>query len=680
MEHSISLDHIALGTCYYPEHWPESYWQKDLERMSEYGIRCIRIAEFAWTVFEPEEGKFTFDLFDRFMEAAHKSGMKIIFCTPSATPPAWLTEKYPEVLNARKDGTLYRHGMRRHYNYNSPMYRKLCSNIVEKLAEHYCGDEAVVGWQIDNEINCEIDEFYSESDHLAFRKFLQDKYGSLEELNKAWGTIFWNQIYTDWGQVYLARTAPHGGVNPHMELDEKRFFSESAISFCKMQSDIIRRFAPKNQFITTNGMFGNLDSHKMTRTALDFFMYDSYPNFAFALDSPDDGVNDRKWSMHLAKVRSISPHFGIMEQQSGPGGNSSSTVIQPSPKPGQMKLWTFQSIANGADYVSYFRWRTCTFGSEIYWHGLLNYDSLTNRRMDELKTISSDVSKISSLAGAKYKADAAILRDYDNVWDSELDTWHGALARPSEKGLFCGMQHSHTPYNYIYLDESVSAEQLSSYRLLIYPHPAILTQETAELLESYVRNGGTLIFGARTGYKDKHGICRMTPVPGFASELCGIRVKDFTFLRPEEHVCSSWNGRQIDMPVFNEVLEVTGSDVEVAARYENSYYAGEAAVTKRTVGSGSVFYFAAGFNEQNTQAILDVLGMLNPNRELLVLPECCELAVREKDGCRYYFVLNYLPGKQIIGLKRPMQEMLSGTELSGQAVLPAYGVFVLKQP
>ena len=152
---SYAWSSFCLGTCYYPEHWDRALWEDDMKRMLDAGIGTIRIAEFAWSKVEPEEGIFTYAFFDEFLEVARRFGMKVIFGTPSATPPAWLTEKYPEVLNARIDGVLYRHGMRRHYNYNSPKYRELTSRIVEKLGEHYAKHPAIIGWQIDNELNCE---------------------------------------------------------------------------------------------------------------------------------------------------------------------------------------------------------------------------------------------------------------------------------------------------------------------------------------------------------------------------------------------------------------------------------------------------------------------------------------------------------------------------------------------
>lgn len=198
MSQSLHMKGIELGTCYYPEHWDEGMWKTDLERMNESGIKTIRIAEFAWSKFEPTEGIFDFQFFDKFLELVRNTSIKVIFCTPTATPPAWLTEKYPEALNATIDDVLFRHGARRHYNYNSKIYQQLSGRIVEEIAKHYAKHPSIIGWQIDNELNCELDVFYSESDTIAFREFLKQKYGALELLNKAWGATFWNQTYTAW--------------------------------------------------------------------------------------------------------------------------------------------------------------------------------------------------------------------------------------------------------------------------------------------------------------------------------------------------------------------------------------------------------------------------------------------------------------------------------------------------
>ncbi len=284
MEHSIQLDHITLGVCYYPEHWPETLWEDDLIRMKEHGIEVIRIAEFAWNLFEPTQGNFTFAFFDRFMEAVRRQEMKVIFCTPTATPPAWLTEAYPEVLNVDLEGHPVYHGMRRHYNYNSPVYRRFTETIVEKLAEHYGSHPNIIGWQIDNELNCECDVFYSEADHRAFREYLKNKYQMLDNLNESLGMTFWNQTYTDWNQVYLPRKNYHNSPNPHLALEEKKVLSQSAVSYCKLQSDILRRYLKNGQFITTNGHFGHLDYQELMDQPAGKYLHNVFQTLIFEID------------------------------------------------------------------------------------------------------------------------------------------------------------------------------------------------------------------------------------------------------------------------------------------------------------------------------------------------------------------------------------------------------------
>lgn len=332
--------------------------------------------------------------------------MQVIFGTPTATPPAWLTEKYPEVLNASKDGVLYRHGGRKHYNYNAPIYRERSARIVEKAAAHYGGHPAIVGWQIDNELNCETCEFYSEADSAAFRVYLRDTYQTLDKLNEAWGTVFWNQTYTDWEQIHVPRPTLNLGINPHQHLDYIRFISHSTLAFCKMQADIIRKYKKSGDFITTNGMFDNVDNHLMEKECLDVYTYDSYPSFAFGLDRDPahaDDLNDRKWTMHLNEVRSICPHFGIMEQQSGANGWTT-RMEGPAPRPGQLALWAMQSVAHGADFISFFRWRTCTVGTEIYWHGILDYDNRDNRKLTEVKDFYQKFRTLDPVCGAEHAA------------------------------------------------------------------------------------------------------------------------------------------------------------------------------------------------------------------------------------------------------------------------------------
>lgn len=665
---------ITLGTCYYPEHWDKKMWAEDLDRMLAVGIRVIRIAEFAWNKFEPREGEYHFDFFDEFLALADEKGMSVIFCTPTATPPAWLSAKYPEILNSDKEGNLIQHGSRRHYNYNSPVYRDFVVKLVEQLGAHYGRCPAIIGWQLDNELNCETDQFYSESDAKAFRKFLQDKYGKLDVLNDAWGTVFWNQTYTDWEEVDVPRRTNNDAVNPHRVLDYIRFVSDSTCSFAKLQADILKKYIKKEDFITTNGIFNRVDYQRMLRESLSFITYDSYPDFAYGLDTFDakDSFRDRWWSKNLTEVRAISSVFGIMEQQSGANGWNN-RLEAPAPKPGQLTLWTMQSIAHGADFISYFRWRTSIMGTEIYWHGILDYSGRENRRLREVASVHKKLEKLQQIAGAEYAAKVGILKDYDNKWDMDYDNWHKRVESFSQDSLFLAFQQLHTPFNYIYFNESLNREELKKYDVLFYPHATILTRERAALLEEYVAQGGKLVMGCRTGYKDLTGKCVMERLPGLAANVTGTDIPEYTFVSPEDgHVYADWNGEKIEAAIFNDLLEPAGEQAEVLATYTDSYYAGTPALIRNHFGKGEAYYFGGAFAVNTVKKFAEELGVAELYRDYIELPESCELAVREKDGRRFLFVLNYKPCQAQILLKQSAVDLFTGDTVNGNVILATY--------
>lgn len=669
---------MTAGVCYYPEHWPKELWPEDLERIKAAGLSVIRIAEFAWGLFEPEEGVFRFDLFDEFLELCRKKGIQVILGTPTATPPAWLTQKYPEVLNCTRERIAYGHGGRRHYNYNAPVYQHLCARIVEKLARHYGPHPAVVGWQVDNELNCERDEFYSQADDAAFRAFLQDKYGTLERLNETWGTVFWSQTYTDWAQLACPGPVPNDGYNPSMLLDYYRFISDSARRFCRMQADIIRQYKKPGDFITTNGLFPHLDNHRMTEESLDVYTYDSYPSMAFELGkSPrtSTDLNDRKWSRNLIETRSICPHFGIMEQQSG-AGSWVNRMEGPAPRPGQLTLWAMQSVAQGADFVSFFRWRTCTFGTEMYWHGILDYDNRDNRKLAEVADFCQKLRSLSPVCGADNVGAFALIKDYDNEWDMDADAWHRRVGSVSEKEIFAASELNHTPYNIVYLREGTGLAELTPYPVVFYPHPVLMDETRAALLEQYVEQGGTLILGCRSGYKDLTGKCVMLPQPGLLQKLTGTDVRDFTFTSPnEDNTYALWDGVRLDTPVFNDVLTPL-EGARVLAAYGNSYYAGQAALTERRYGKGRVLHLGSTFTRDTVKRLLDYTGILEPFQPWIEAPEGVEVVLREKEGRKFLFVLNFQPVRQTITLMQKAALLYTGQTVRGDVELLPYGTAV----
>ena len=305
--------------------------------------------------------------------------------------------------------------------------------------------------------------------------------------------------------------------------------------------------------------------------------------------------------------------------------------------------------------------------------------------MSEAATIGRELEQVgASLVGSTYQATVAILKDYDNEWDGELDKWVGPHERQSTLAWFKALQHNHIPVDALYLQPETSLNDLSRYRCLVYAHPAIMTDATAALLQAYVQQGGTLIFGCRTGYKDARGHCYMRPMPGPVADLCGITVEDFTLLNAHQQAPSiNWTGQDVDTlraDGFNDILHVETDSVEVVATYNEDaeYYAGKPVLTKRSFGRGVVYYYGAVFNDLTVRAMIRQLEMVSPLAEQLTLPQNVELAIREhQEGNRIVFLLNYANTPQLIQVHQLATNLFTGELLQGELTLAAYDVLLL---
>ena len=449
------------------------------------------------------------------------------------------------------------------------------------------------------------------------------------------------------------------------------------------QAQIIRRLAP-NHWITTNGLFGHLDSHELAEQALDFVSFDSYPAFSNIFpDAVSKPFLDRMSGWGLSHTRAISPNFCVMEQQSGPGGWAN-RIQQPAPKPGQLRLWTYQSVAHGADLLLYFRWRTAVFGTEIYWHGINDHHNQENRRCLETAQVAAELERIGPvIAGTKNAARAAIAQNYDNEWDGELDTWHGPHQYQSDRAWMKAFGRSHIPVDLLYLRSTTTLEDLRAYDLLVVSHLSVCTEAAASLLTEYVRLGGTAVFGCRSGYKDERGHCRMTRIPGPLTQVCGATVDDYTMIGPLEEAAGlvgdiAKPGQSLTAPRFVEIL-TPSTTAEVLATYETGYYSGRPALVRNSLGAGSSYYFGSVFTEDSATAVLECIGLQSPVRDWIALPEEVDVVIRgrERSTEQFVFLLNYAAQPQAINLLRPALELISGDQLSGALEIPPFGVLVL---
>ncbi|MCE5258830.1 MAG: beta-galactosidase, partial [Chloroflexi bacterium] len=403
---------MYYGADYYPEHWPQERWETDARLMEEAGINLVRMGEFAWSLYEPQEGIYHWEWLEQAIATLAAHGIHTVLGTPTATPPAWMCQAYPEIMVCERNGRRVTFGERRQYCPTNAVYRQLSRRIASAMAERFGSNPHVVAWQIDNEFAGHHPRCYCPDCQRAFQNWLRAKYGTLEELNGAWGAHFWSHDYTNWAQIPLPVDS-NGVSNPCLELDFYRFASDQWVGFQHNQVEALRKIVPAHQRITHNFMgynFQEINYFDLARE-LDFVAWDNYPIFQ-ASDPAHIALN------HAAMRGLKNQPFWVMEEQSGPSGWQ---VMSRQPRPGQIRLWAYQAIAHGADAIVYFRWRTCQFNTEEYWHGILEHHGQPRRRYYEVQRMGQEIARIGDrLSGAMPPKAAAMILSYGDIYALRL--------------------------------------------------------------------------------------------------------------------------------------------------------------------------------------------------------------------------------------------------------------------
>ncbi len=607
-----------FGADYYPEQWSASFWEQDAQRMQEAGVNVVRMGEFGWSVMEPAQGNYDFAVFDQAIAVLGRHGIKTILGTPTATPPKWLTHGYPEVLYVFPDGRKSNDQTRRHYCYNSALYRRFSRQIVEAMARHYQDNPNVIGWQIDNEFNNENPECFSDSCRVAFRAWLQKKYGELDSLNARWGNRFWSQWYTSWDQIDLPFPAT-SLQNPALMLDFKRFISDSVLSYMSEQIEIIRKYRPLD-FITTNGAFRNIDYYTFSKP-LDIFAQDNYPSFS---DAPQYPVGSS-----LTMVRGFNGRMMVMEELTGPAGQM---YLLRSPRPGEMSLWTFQTIAHGADGVLHFRWRTAQRGVEEYWSGVLDQDNIPGARYEEFKREGQQIRAIGpEILGSKVVSQIAVLNDYEAAWSYEYQyLTHDVSTSAAYTNLF--QAASEMKYNIDFIGPDAS---FAKYKVIV------IDPVMAQRIRGFVEGGGIFILAAHSALMDRDNAQIAEPRPALLSGLFGIQVESTQMYKPSEPGNAIVaNGTAIPANVIAEVLKNIGANV--LGTWNQDVLRGAPAFTERKVGKGKAIYFGSLFNLESARFLLQRAATEVGMRPLLTgIPKEVELTCRTKGQTDYFFILNH---------------------------------------
>lgn len=666
------LREFLYGSPYYPEHWDEETRAKDPTLFRAAGWNVVRMGEFAWDVLEPSEGVFDFALFDETIARMGAEGIRTIFCTPTATPPRWLTAKHPEVLRMDADGRRQEHGSRQHAGHFSPVFRDYSRKITRALAEHYRDNPHVIGWQTDNELHCHFREDYSPAAEAAWVRWLRARFGGdIAALNRAWGTAFWANTYTRFEDVVLPRLERPTHPNPAHWLDYQRFLSDGVTAFQRDQIEILRAAQPR-WFVTHNGVFPSIDYRGEFARDLDFLGYDSYPFF-----EKDPSLRPAAHAFNLDHTRAFSGNFLMLEHQSGAGGQGS--YYHDKPEPGEMRRLAWASIARGADGLLFFRERSCRFGAEEYWEGILDHDNVPRRRYREAAQLGAELARVGhELLGSHVRVDAGIA-------GADFAAQHGH--EPITHGLPSPKNMAEAVHGVFYRAGYATgivhpADDLTGLRLYIIPHFAVLDPAWVPALEKFVSEGGTLVIGARTGSKDLRGNVVPDTLPGALRKLAGATVEEYGRQnRPDLRPLSMRiEGNDVPTTLWYEEL-APDEGTEVVARWTTRHLAGSPAITRRALGRGQVFYVGTYLTREFTEALLPLLERSSALPAPLSTVAGVEVVERiHPDGRRLRLIINQTGSPaRIQAPEGPARELLQERALApGETIeLETNGVAVV---
>ena len=662
---------LLHGGDYNPDQWLKypDILEKDAELMRQAHVNCVSLAIFAWAQLEPEEGVYTFGWLDEVIDRLWRRGIRVILATPSGARPAWMAQKYPEVLRVTDRYEQRRFGERHNHCASSPVYRRKVAELDARLAERYAKHPAVILWHLSNELSGDC---HCPRCQAAFRQWLKEKYGTLDNLNDCWWTGFWAQRYTDWEQI--EGPSPLGQTsNLGMQLDWRRFSTAQCRRFVELERDTVKAYAPELP-VTVNLMeaFWDYDYFDLSE-AVDVVSWDAYPEWR---GTAEDLPIACYFAMNHDMMRSFKDRpFLLME--------STPSLVNWKPvnklkRPGMHLLSSLQAVAHGSDSVCYFQWRKGRGGVEMFHGAVVDHDGRSDTRTfrqvtevgEALERLQEHIFDVPT-APAK----ACILFDWDNRW--ALD-----YVQAAQKGNMQYWQTVQAHYRALWergirvdFRDMRSCTDLSGYELVIAPLLFMTKNGIEEKLRAFVERGGTLVTTCFSGVVDEHDLAHLGDTPHGLTEVLGLRAADLDSLWPgETNAMVLEDGTVWPVKELCQLIEPEGC--ETVARYQSDFYAGLPCLTRNRYGRGSAWYIAA---KPEQEGLDDFYGRLLKELPLpAALPDALPFGViaTERSGC--VFLQNYSGAEAKLTLSGRYTDLLTGAAVTGETVLPANGVMVLK--
>ncbi|WP_298457452.1 beta-galactosidase [uncultured Cellulomonas sp.] len=660
---------LAYGGDYNPEQWPVATQIEDVELMQQAGVNLVSVGIFSWAMLEPREGEHDFGWLDAVLDRLHAGGIRVALATATASPPPWLTRHHPEILPELADGTVLGQGGRQAYAVSSPVFRDYALRMTRVMAERYGQHPAVALWHVDNELGCHVPHDYSENAAVAFRRWLEARYGTVEALDAAWGTAFWSQRYDSFDEVLPPRAAPTY-ANPTQQLDFARFSSDELLTHYRALRDVLREVTPHIP-TTTNLMLS-------TGTKwMDYFSWagdlDVVANDHYLRARDPEGHVELSFSADLTRGVAGGAPWILMEH------STSAVNWQPRNRtkaPGEMLRNSLAHVARGADAVMFFQWRQSAAGAEKYHSAMLPHAGTDTDVWRNTVALGDALRRLDPVKGSRVRADVALVFDYPAWWGAELDSHPTQDLRYADAVMAWYRQLWHRG---VTVDVVPAGADLTGYRLVVVPTLYSVTDDAAERVAAAARSGASVLVTYFSGIVDEHDHVRLGGYPGAFRDLLGVRTEEFWPLDAGERLALD-DGTTGGL--WSEKTHLTGA--EAVRTYAGGALDGLPAVTRHGVGSGAAWYVGTRLDDDAASRLTDALlteAGVAPTVD--ALPAGVEVVRRHAAGpvddaaAAFLFVLNHTA--QDVTVPVTGVDLLTGGRAEGEVRVPAHGVAVVQE-
>jgi beta-galactosidase len=665
------LPGMVYGGDYNPEQWPREVWQEDMRLMREAGVSLVSLGIFSWSWLETADGEYDFSWLDDIMALLADNGIAVNLATPSAAPPPWLAEKFPDSLPVDNRGVRVGVGGRGHFCPSSDAYRERSRRMAGLLAERYHEHPALAMWHIGNEYHGTC---YCDQCDARFRLWLQSRYVTLDELNRRWGTAVWSQRYGDWTEVHVPRLS-RGWMNPARQLDFARFTSDVLLELFTAERDLIRAATPSIPVTTNFFAFHRGVDARRWAGEVDVVAFDMYPDPA----KPDSMV-DAAFQFDLMRSLRGGRPWMLMEQATGAVSQWQTNTTK---RPGRMRLGSLQAVAHGSDSVMFFQWRAARRGQEKFHSAMVPHGGTATRTWEEVRSLGHELPQLADVAAAQTTPDVGIVWDWPNWWAVE------GVAHPVNTFDYRDtvMRHYRPLWNqHIAADVIDLDANLSRYKLVVVPNQYMMTAAQSAALVRYVDAGGHVLVSYFSGIVDEDDAVVGNAYPGALRSVVGGHVRDFSPLPAEDTVGISATAGSllaVDMPTGAGTQwqdDMVAENAEVIAVYTDGYLAGRPAILDHELGSGRAVYVGTRLDDAALDALLTAVVRRAGVTPTADAPRGVEIVERSTSEATYLFILNHLRQDAELTLPRSGIDLLTGRHFTqGQTItLPETEAIVLR--